>query len=64
MDFVSKSDISKPTEIFIPKRFFTNGFDVQVETSAKYSYDYNESNQVVSIKVNGNAEVKVTISAK
>jgi endoglycosylceramidase len=62
MDYVSKSNISQPTEIFIPNRFFTNGFNVEVETTAKYHYDYNEKNQVVSLYVEGQADVKVTIS--
>ena len=64
MDYVSSSTISQPTEIFIPNRFFTNGFDVKIETTAENSYDYNESNQVVSVKVKGKANVKVTITAK
>lgn len=64
MDYVSSSTISQPTEIFIPNRFFTNGFDVNIETTAEHSYDYNESNQVVSVKVKGKSNVKVTITAK
>ena len=64
MDYVSKSNSSQPTEIFVPKRFYTNGFNIQVETTAEYNYDYNESNQVLSLTVKGQSDVKVTISAK
>ncbi len=64
MDFVSNPSLGQPTEIFVPKRHFVNGFDIQIETSAPNTYEYDETRQVISLKVDKKAEVKVTISAK
>lgn len=64
MDFVSNPSLGQPTEIFVPKRHFADGFDIQVETTAPNTYEYDETRQVISLKVDKKAEVKVTISAK
>ena len=64
MDFVSDPNISMPTEIFIPKMHFTQGFDISIETDAPHTYEYDEQTQVLSLKVEKKAEVKVLISAK
>lgn len=64
MDFVSRPSIGQPTEIFVPKRHYPDGYDLIVETSAEYTQQYDEDKQVISLTVSKQADVKVTISAK
>lgn len=64
MKYISSSSIDMPTEIFIPKRYYINGYNLDIQTSSPYTTEYNESNLTLSIKVEKQAEVSVKITAK
>lgn len=62
--FNNNPKISQPTEIFIPKRYFTNGYNLNVEGSTNYTQEYNDVKQVLSIKIKENSKIKIVITAK
>lgn len=64
MMYTSNPSITQPTEIFIPRRHFSDGYQLSIQTTASYQESYDDAKQVLSIKVSDRAEVKVTISAK
>ncbi|MCO5249282.1 MAG: cellulase family glycosylhydrolase [Chitinophagales bacterium] len=64
MEYTANPSIIQPTEIFVPQRYFPNGYNLDIETSSTYTKDFNESNQTLSLKVDQHADVKVKITAK
>ncbi|MCO5231606.1 MAG: cellulase family glycosylhydrolase [Chitinophagales bacterium] len=64
MEYVSNPSIAKPTEIFIPKRHYVNGFNIDIVSDSQYDYSYNETTQVASIKASSKGTVAVHITAK
>ena len=64
MEYTANPSITKPTEIFIPKRHFPNGYNLDIASSSTYTTEFNEVNQTLSIKVDQAAEVSINITAK
>jgi len=64
MEFINNPSISQPTEIFIPRRHYPNGWDLKVEGTKDYSYEYDEARQLLKLTVKNAAAVKVVIEAK
>ncbi len=64
MTYQNNPAVDMPTEIFIPKKHFKNGYNIEVNTDSPYTQNYNEQNQVLSLKVEKKKEVKVRITAK
>ncbi|MCO5232107.1 MAG: cellulase family glycosylhydrolase [Chitinophagales bacterium] len=64
MEYVSNPSITQPTEIFIPRRHFPNGYELNIESESPYTTQYNDVNQVLTIKVEKKATVKVSVKAK
>jgi endoglycosylceramidase len=64
LSFVSNPSISEPTEIFVPRRHYPEGYDFTVEGTSNYTSSYNEANQVLSLKVSDPSNVTIRISPK
>lgn len=64
MTYQNDGSITEPTEIFIPRRHFPSGYHLMVETSNPYESSYDESRQLLKLKVNGNGQVKVRVVGK
>ncbi len=63
MTFVSNTSIIKPTEIFVPRRFYPDGWTLTVSGTTKYSQSFNESDQVLSFSTTENntlISIKIT----
>jgi len=63
MTYTSNTSIQQPTEIFVPKRHFPNGYDLRVEGTSAYTEEFDEVKQLLYLKVNEPATVTVTIMA-
>jgi endoglycosylceramidase len=64
MTFVSNTSINQPTEIFVPNRFYPDGFNLLVNGTTNFTQTFDIVKQVLEIKVNENKVVEVTITAK
>jgi endoglycosylceramidase len=64
MNFINNPTIIEPTEIFVPKRFYPNGYNMIVQGTNDYTTSYDEKTQVLSLKSNSKANIKIEISAK
>lgn len=65
MSFISNAAISQPTEIFIPKRFYPNGYNLSVTGTSKFSETFDAVKQVLKLSVTEDRkEIKVTLSPK
>ncbi len=52
----------QPSEIFVPKRHYPNGYDIIVEGSEQWTSSYNDETQVLSLNINeAGVQVKVTV---
>ncbi len=64
MKYISNKEINLPTEIFIPKRYYPNGYNLAVNGATNYTQSYDEIKQVLKITVSENATVTIEITAK
>lgn len=64
MSFVNYASIAQPTEIFIPKRHFPNGYTLTVTGSTDYTHTFDPVKNLLKLKVNDNKEINVTVAAK
>ena len=64
MKYMSNKEINLPTEIFIPKRYYPNGYNLAVNGATNYTQSYDEIKQVLKITVSENATVTIEITAK
>lgn len=65
MAYISNTDISKPTEIFIPDRHYPSGWNISIQGSERYTTEWNAERQILSIFVNeNNREMKISILPK
>lgn len=64
MQYLNNPDIKMPTEIFIPRRYYSNGYNLEIETDAEYSHEYDDANQTLYLTVNNKADVSIKITAK
>ena len=64
MTFTSNASISQPTEIFVPNRFYPNGYNVVVSGTTNYTKETDATKQLVKIKVNESKEVTIEIVPK
>ena len=64
MTFTSNGAISQPTEIFVPNRFYPNGYNVVVSGTTNYTKETDATKQLVKIKVNESKEVTIEIVPK
>ena len=62
LDYVSNTNISMPTEIFVPQRFYEAGWDLSVEGTDNWTQEWDAARQILKLTVNdNNAEVSVQI---
>ncbi len=64
LKYKSNPSINQPTEIFVPTRFYPNGYNVEVSGTANYTTTTNDPKQLLLLKVNDANLVTVTITAK
>jgi len=64
MSFLSNPNITQATEIFVPSRHYPNGWDLKIEGTKDYSYEFEEARQLLKLTVKNAATVKVVIEAK
>jgi endoglycosylceramidase len=64
MTFTSNGAISQPTEIFVPNRFYPNGYNIVVSGTTNYTKETDAAKQFVKIKVNESKEVTIEITPK
>ncbi|MFN8267619.1 MAG: cellulase family glycosylhydrolase [Chitinophagales bacterium] len=65
MTFTSNTTISKPTEIFIPNRFYPNGWDLSVAGTTKYTSTTDAIKQTLLFSTTDNdKEITLTITPK
>lgn len=64
MTFTSNGAISQPTEIFVPNRFYPNGYNVVVSGTTNYTKETDATKQLLKIKVNESKEVTIEIVPK
>jgi endoglycosylceramidase len=60
LTFVSDADISMPTEIFIPQRFYEGGWNLEVMGTDHWSQSWNPLNQTLSFSTTDDAS-EITI---
>ena len=58
------ASISQPTEIFVPNRFYPNGYNVVVSGTTNYTKETDATKQLLKIKVNESKEVTIEIVPK
>jgi endoglycosylceramidase len=64
MSFKNNKSITKPTEIFIPTRFYSGGWDLEVKGTNNYTQEWDEAKQLLWLTVNDNSVVEVVIRPK
>ncbi len=65
MKFVSNAAITQPTEIFIPKHYYPNGFNLSVVGTSNYTQIFDEVHQLLKFNTTDNAkEITIEISPK
>jgi endoglycosylceramidase len=65
LTFFTSAAITKPTEIFIPGRYYPNGWNLTVAGTTNYTQYFNEAKQTLEFSCNENlSEVTIEISAK
>lgn len=65
LKFISNNATSQPTEIFIPKRYYPNGYNLSVAGTNKYTENYDATKQVLSFSTSENAkEISIEITPK
>lgn len=61
LKYTNYPNIAQPTEIFIPKRFFPNGYDLEIVSGNIKSTSYNETNQTLSIDADQYETIEIII---
>ena len=64
MRFLSNAEITQATEIFIPKRYYPNGYNLIVNGTTNFTQEFDEEKQLLKIKILENADIILNISAK
>jgi endoglycosylceramidase len=64
MDYVSNPAIRQPTEIYIPKRHYSNGYELTISGTDKYRTSFDQTGNILSIYMDDAANVRVLISPK
>lgn len=65
MTFVSNTAISQPTEIFVPNRFYPNGWNLNVVGTTNYTQSFDNKKQLLKFSTQeNNKEIKIEITAK
>lgn len=64
MSFINYASIEQPSEIFIPRRHFPNGYVLTVTGSTNYTQEFDSAKNLLKLKVNENREINVRITAK
>lgn len=65
MSFISNATIAKPTEIFIPDRFYPSGWNLSVTGTGNYTQHVDAAKQVLSFSTTDDAqEIIITITPK
>ena len=65
MTFVSNASIAQPTEIFVPNRFYPNGYDVVVSGTTNYTQNFDNTKQLLKFSTQeNNKEITIKITAK
>ncbi len=49
MEYTNNVSISKPTEIFIPRLIYTNGWNVEITGTTDYSQTFDETTQILKV---------------
>ncbi len=63
--YFESTNTGKPTEIFVPKRHYTSGFNIEVDGTDNWSHTYDEDSQIVSLNIEGAGEqLRVTITSR
>ncbi|MBX7225569.1 MAG: cellulase family glycosylhydrolase [Chitinophagales bacterium] len=57
LTFISDANITQPTEIFIPKRYYPSGHSIKVSGTTDYTTSYDETSQVLKLTVRENRKV-------
>jgi len=63
MSFINNTSITQPTEIFIPRRHYPNGYNLTVTGTSKYSAEFDSAKHLLKLKVNENKEINVVLTA-
>lgn len=64
MQYINDRKINAPTEIFIPKRHFPNGWNLNITGVEHYSKKWDEENQLLSLEIDqDNAIIDIEISS-
>lgn len=64
MTFKSMSSIGKPSEIFVPRRYYPSGYNLVVSGTTNYTQEYDETFQVLKFSTPENTEISIEISPK
>jgi len=65
MTFTSRSGISQPTEIFMPKRYYPSGWNINIEGVSDYEYKFDENSNVLNFTTKEEGKVvKLMITSK
>ena len=60
--FKSNTDIGAPTEVFIPQRYYPNGWELHVSNTQKWSKEWDIGRQVLKFKTeDNNKDITLTI---
>ncbi|MBK9329037.1 MAG: cellulase family glycosylhydrolase [Sphingobacteriales bacterium] len=64
LSYKNNPAISQPTEIFIPNRFFINGYNLVLDGATNYTTSFDVQYNILKIYCSEAKEVKITITAK
>ena len=65
MTFVPNAAITQPTEIFVPNRFYPNGWNLNVIGTINYTQAYDNTRQILKFSTTeNNKEITIEITAK
>lgn len=65
MTFVTNTAITEPTEIFVPNRFYPNGWNLSVNGTTNYTQNFDASKQVLKFSTTeNNKEITISITPK
>ena len=65
MQFISNASINQATEIFVPNRFYANGYNLIVLGTTNYTQSFDNTKQLLMFKTNENAkEITIEITPK
>ncbi|MDB5227516.1 MAG: hypothetical protein JWN78_1709 [Bacteroidota bacterium] len=64
LTYLSNSAISHPTEIFVPSRYYPNGWNLSVTGTAHYTQEFDAAKQLLKVSTTESAKVTIEITAK